>query len=75
MDGVPAPDGVLDEVVPRDRVRGVEVYLSAGFLPGDFLRPGDTCGAIAIWTEVAPTWSRSFPRQRLIVNYQSSDFC
>jgi hypothetical protein len=65
VDGMPAPDGALDELVPRDRVRGVEVYTSAGFLPGDFLRPGDTCGAIAIWTDVAPTWSRYLPRQKL----------
>jgi hypothetical protein len=65
VDGTPALDGALDEIVPRDRVRGVEVYTSAGFLPGDFLRPGDSCGAIAIWTELAPTWSRWLPRQRL----------
>ena len=67
VDGMRAPDGVLDEVVSRDRVRGVEVYASAAFVPGDFVQPGDTCGAIAIWTEVAPTWSHYLPRQRLSV--------
>lgn len=65
VDGTPAPDGALDEIVPRDRVRGVEVYTGAGFVPGNFQRPGDTCGAIVIWTEFAPTWSRLLPRQRL----------
>ena len=64
---MPAPDGVLDEIVPRNRVRAVEVYRGAGFLPGEFMRPGDLCGAIAIWTEAAPTWSRYLPRQRLTV--------
>lgn len=67
VDGMRAPDGVLDEVVSRDRVRGVEVYASAAFVPGDFVQPGDSCGAIAIWTEVAPTWSRYLPRQKLSV--------
>jgi hypothetical protein len=65
VDGTPAPDGALDEVVPRQRVRAVEVYASAPFVPGDFVRPGDTCGAIAIWTELAPSWSRYLPRRRL----------
>lgn len=63
VDGVVAPAGVVDEIVPRDRVRAVEVYPSAAFVPGDFVRPGDLCGVIAIWTEQAPTWSRYLPRQ------------
>jgi hypothetical protein len=67
LDGQPAPDGVFDEVVPRDRLRAVEVYYSAHFVPAPFVRPGDVCGAVAVWTELAPTWSRYLPRQVVTV--------
>lgn len=67
VDGAVAPDGVLDEVVPRDRVRAVELYRSAPFVPPEFVRAGDVCGAVAIWTDQAPTWSRYLPRQVVTV--------
>lgn len=67
LDGAPAPDGAVDEVVPVARVRGVEIYRDPLFAPGSFVTPGARCGAIVVWTDAAPGFSAFLPRRKLLL--------
>jgi hypothetical protein len=40
----------VDDVVHPDEIEGIEVYAHAAEVPAEYVVPGSSCGAIAIWT-------------------------
>jgi hypothetical protein len=40
----------LDNIVNPQDIEGIEVYTHAPEVPAEFMGPGNTCGAVAIWT-------------------------
>jgi len=55
LDGVAYPllgSETIDRVVSPSEIEGIEVYTSPATTPVEFQGPGNTCGAIVIWTRV-----------------------
>lgn len=49
LDGVLMPAFDIDDVAPAE-LGAIEIYRGPSELPGEFMRLGDACGAIVIWT-------------------------
>jgi hypothetical protein len=55
LDGVAYPllgSETIDRIVSPNQIEGIEVYTSPATTPVEFQGPGNTCGAIVIWTRV-----------------------